>query len=84
MNEKTLRALVEAGVVKRLKIIADGATMHIEAETPTGKVVASTLKGDVKTWSTFDAAAKWVRALGMGVAQIDVARWQPEQKGLKI
>lgn len=84
MNETTLRALIEAGAVKRLKIIADGATIYIEAETPTGKVVASTVKGRIKTWATFDAAAKWVRSLGMGVAQIDVAKWQPLQKGLKI
>lgn len=84
MNEKTLRALVHAGAVKRVRIIADGALIHIEAETPTGSVVASTVKGAVKTWGTFDAAARWVRSLGMGVAQIELAKWQPDQRGLRL
>ena len=84
MNEKTLRALVEAGAVKRVRIIADGALIHIEADTPTGSVMASTVKGAVKTWGTFDAAAKWVRALGLGVAHIHVANWRPDQRALKL
>ena len=45
MNEKTLRALVEAGAVKRVRIIADGARFHVEADTPTATVVAATSKG---------------------------------------
>ena len=84
MNEKTLRALVEAGAVKRVRIVAVGALLHVEADTAAGSVVASTLKGAVKTWGTFDAAAKWVRSLGMGVAHIELAKWRPEQRGLRI
>jgi len=49
MNEKTLRALVDAGAVKRIRIIADGARFHVEADTPTGSITACTLKGTVKT-----------------------------------
>ena len=78
MNEKTLRALIDAGAVKRVRIIADGAHLHMEADTPTGSITATTIKGAVKTWSTLDAAAKWVRSLGIGKAQIDMANWQPE------
>jgi hypothetical protein len=84
MNEKTLRALVEAGAVKRVRIVAVGALIHIEADTATGSVVASTVKGAVKTWGTFDTAARWVRSLGMGVAQIELAKWRPDQRGLRI
>ena len=84
MNERTLRALVEAGAVKRIRIIADGAVIHIEADTPTGSVIASTAKGAVKTWGSFDAAVKWTRALGMGVAQLDVSKWRPDQRALKL
>ncbi len=84
MNEKTLRALVEAGAIKRIRIIADGAHIHVEADTPTGTVTAFTLKGAIKTWGSLDAAAKWVRTLGIGVAQLDVAKWQPGQRGLRI
>ncbi len=63
MDEKTLRALVSAGAVKRIRIIGDGALFHVEADTPNGSVPALTLKGTPKTWRTLDAAAKWVRAL---------------------
>ena len=84
MNEKTLRALIDAGAVKRVRIIAEGAHLHMEADTPTGSITATTIKGAVKTWSTLDAAAKWVRSLGIGKAQIDMANWQPEQRGLRV
>jgi hypothetical protein len=84
MNEKTLRALAEAGAVKRVRIIADGARFHVEADTPTATVVAATGKGAPRTWGSLDASAKWVRALGIGTAQLDVSRWQPGQRGLRV
>ena len=84
MNEKTLRALVDAGAIKRVHIIANGGLFHIEADTPNGHITASTLKGGVKTWRSLDAAAKWVRSLGLGAAQLNIARWQPGQKGLGL
>lgn len=58
MNERTLRALVEAGAVKRVRIVADGARFHLEAVTPTMTVVATTGKGLPKTWGSLDAAAR--------------------------
>jgi len=84
MNEKTLRALVDAGAIKRMSIIGQGAIFYVEAKTPTEVVTASTLKGDLKTWSTLDSAGKWVRALGIGKAEIELANWQPGQRGMKI
>lgn len=84
MNEKVLRALVEAGAVKRVRIIANGALFYVEAATATGAMTAQTLKGVAKTWKSLDAAAKWVRGLGIGVAEIDIARWQPGQRALKL
>lgn len=84
MNEKTLRALVDAGAVKRIRIIGDGARFHVEADTANGTITALTLKGTVKSWSSLDAAARWIRALGVGTAQLDVAKWQPGQRGLKL
>jgi len=41
-------------------------------------------KGAAKTWSTLDASARWVRALGIGTAQVDVSRWQPAQQALRL
>lgn len=84
MNEKTLRALVAAGAVKRVRIIAAGARFHVEADTATVTVVAATTKGAPKTWGSLDASARWVRGLGIGIAQLDVSRWSPDQRGLSL
>ena len=85
MDEKTLRVLIEAGSVKQMRIIGDGALFHVDVVTAKkGAVTALTAKGKVKTWSTLDTTAKWVRSLGIGSMQLDVSRWQPEQKGLNL
>jgi hypothetical protein len=85
MDEKTLRALIEAGSVKGLHIIADGPLFHVEIITARqGAQVALTGKGTVKTWATLDAAARWVRTLGIGKVQLDVVHWNPEQKALSL
>ena len=84
MNEKILRALVEAGAIKKIKITAEGSTIYVEAYTGSEATTAKTIKGKLKTWSTIDSAAKWVRSLGIGQMQLDVAKWQPEQKKLNI
>lgn len=70
--------------MKRIRIVAQGARIHVEADTPNGCVVASTLKGSVKTWGSLDVAAKWVRSLGMGTMQLDLARWQSDQRRLRL
>lgn len=84
MNEKILRALVEAGAVKKIKITAEGSTIYVEAYTGSEVTTAKTIKGKLKTWSTIDSAAKWVRSLGIGQMQLDMAKWQPEQRKLKV
>lgn len=84
MDEKTLRALVAAGAVSRIDIIATGARFHVEARTPNGPVTAETRKGKVKTWATLDAAARWVRNLGVGGARINLTHWQPGQREMSV
>ena len=84
MNEKILRALVEAGAIKKIKIIAEGSIIFVEAYAGAEAKTAETMKGKLKTWSTLDAAAKWVRALGIGRVYLDLNKWQPEQKKLNI
>ena len=85
MNEQTLRALIEAGSVKRLHIVGDGALFHVNVvTTKKGTVTAQTTKGRVKTWATLDATAKWVRSLGIGKIQLDVTHWQSQQKRLVL
>ena len=84
MDERMLRAMVEAGAIKNINIIASGARFHIEARTPNGPITADTTKGKVRTWVTLDAAAKWVRGLGVGGAHINLTHWQPGQRELSI
>ena len=80
MNEKILRALVEAGAIKKVKITAEGSTIYVEAYTGSEATTAKTIKGKLKTWSKVDSAAKWVRSLGIGQMQLDIAKWSPDQK----
>ena len=84
MDERMLRAMVAAGAIKNINIIASGARFHIEAKTPNGPVTAETRKGKVRTWVTLDAAARWVRSLGVGTARINLAHWQPGQRELSV
>ena len=84
MNEKTLRALIEAGAIRKVRIIADGSLFHVEVDTSVTTVTATTLACSIKTWSTLDTCAKWVRGLGLGVVQINLARWTPDQRGLRL
>lgn len=84
MDEKMLKAMVAAGAIKNIDIIASGARFHIEAATPNGPITAETRKGKVKTWVTLDAAAKWVRSLGMSGARVNLTHWQPGQRELQV
>jgi hypothetical protein len=84
MDERMLRAMVAAGAIKRINIIASGARFHVEASTPNGAITAETRSGKVKTWVTLDAAAKWVRGLGIGGAHVNMTHWQPAQRELSI
>jgi len=84
MDEKTLRALADAGALNRVRIIGDGALFHVEADTPNGSIPALTMKGTPKTWRSLDTAAKWVRSLGVGSAQVELAKWQPDQTSFKL
>lgn len=84
MDERMLKAMVAAGAIKNISIIASGARFHIEARTPNGPITAETRKGKVRTWVTLDAAARWVRALGIGAAQVNLAQWQPSQRELSV
>jgi hypothetical protein len=84
MDERMLKAMVAAGAIKNINIIARGARFHIEAKTPNGPITAETRKGKVRTWATLDAAARWVRSLGIGAARVSLAHWQPGQRELSV
>jgi len=84
MNEQTLKALIGAGAIRKIRVIASGEIFHIEAITQTGHLKATTNKGALKTWRTLDAAAKWIHRLGMGKAEIILETWQPGQRGMQL
>ncbi len=80
-----LKGLVEAGAVKAVSIIANGAIIHAEILTLNGdKKVITTQAGANKTWSTIDSAAKWLKKLGLGNMKLDVGKWSPNQRGLVL
>lgn len=84
MNINIFRALIEAGAIKRVNVIAEGDFFRIEAVTQNGVNAVNTLNGKLKTWASLDATARWLHSLGIGNCQIDMSRWQPEQRGLKL
>ena len=84
MDEKMMKAMVAAGAIKKIHIIGNGARFHVEANTLNGSITAETHKGKIKTWVTLDAAAKWVRGLGIGTANVNLAHWQPGQREFPI
>ena len=84
VNEKMIRALVEAGAVRKVLLIANGATIHVDIVTQNGPITATTTKGSIKTWASIDSSAKWVKALGVGQAQLNITHWLPNQKGLNV
>jgi len=84
MDERTLRALIDAGAVKRVRIVARGARFHVEFETPTSTIPASTRRGAVRAWASLDAAARWTKNLGIGQAIVELAHWTPAQRQLPL
>ena len=84
MNEKTIRALVEAGAIKKVFIIAHGATIHVDIVTLAGATTATTNKGLIKTWASLDTTAKWVRNLGVGTINLEIKHWLPGQKRMNF
>ncbi len=84
MNEQVIRALVEAGAVRQVRIIGDQNSFRVEIQTAAGSEVAQTLKGKVKAWASLDAAAKWVRSVGIGEAKLFLTHWTPNQKSMPL
>ena len=84
IDSKTIKALVEAGAIKNVRVIGEGSHFHVEIVTQAGPSIVNTLKGKLKTWSTLDATAKWIHSLGIGRCQVELGKWQPGQKELKL
>ena len=84
MDAKSLKALINAGAIKKIRVIGEGSHFYMEIVTQTGSSIMKTLKGKLKTWSTLDAAAKWIHSMGIGTLHVELEKWQPEQRGLRF
>ena len=73
VNEKTIRALVEAGAVKNVLLIADGSTVHVDIVTQAGSITATTTKGQIKTWATIrsETPANGLKQIPKGTTNIE-------------
>ena len=79
------RSPQERKTIKSVLIKAEGPQIFIQFKLKNGDLVAAkTLSGKVKHWSTFDAAIKWLKNLGIGSASIDVTKWDKEQTQLGL
>ena len=84
MDVKSLKALINAGAIKKIRVIGEGSHFYMEIVTQTGLSIVKTLKGKLKTWVTLDAAAKWAHSMGIGSLQVELEKWQPGQRGLRL
>ena len=84
MDRKTLRALIDAGAIRRARLIGEGPQFRLEVDTQQGSQIINTTGGKLRTWATLDAAAKWIRTLGIGTLQLELEKWQPAQRMLKL
>lgn len=84
MNERELKLLLEAGAIKAVLLMAQGAAFHLEVKTAGGVKVLMTGRGEVRLWRSIDTCAKWLRKIGIGQATIQLDQWQPDQKPLEL
>lgn len=84
MDGQKLKVLIDAGALKGVRIVGNGAHLYVEGETRNGTFSVTTLDGRPKTWRTIDAAAKWIRDLGAATIELQLQGWQPSQRGLPL
>ena len=79
-----MRILVEAGALKKVRIVARGSRFYVEALTAKDTLMAETGRGKIRTWATIDAAARWVRSIGVGKVLLILDQWQPSQQEISL
>ena len=84
MDRRSLKALIDAGAIKRARIIAQGDDFRVEIDSPGRSFTIETAKGGLRTWRTIDATAKWLRSIGIAESNLNVAHWSPEQRSLPL
>jgi len=71
--------------IKSATIQATGKYIYINLKLKNGDIIpATTLKGDIKQWSTFDTAIKWLKNKGIKTVMIDMEYWDKTQEQLDL
>ena len=60
------------------------ALSDVDASTDTAAHIFQRDKGQARTRVSMDATVKWFRALGIATVQIELSRWQPNQRALEL
>ncbi len=84
MDSKSIKVLIDAGAIKKIRVIGDGSHFYMEIITKGEPSLVNTLKGKLKTWATIDAAAKWIHSMGIGTLHVELEKWQPGQRSLPL
>jgi hypothetical protein len=84
VDEKMLRTLVDAGALRKVQIVGNGALLYVVVNYGTKTEKVLTQRGSLRTWASLDSVARWLRGLGLGKAELELAGWAPGQRGLKL
>jgi hypothetical protein len=84
VDGQKLKVLIDAGALKAVRIVGNGAHLYVEGETRNGAFSVTTTDGRPKTWGTIDAAAKWIRERGLASIALELQSWQPGQRELPL
>lgn len=80
LTVEKLRLLADAGAVRELRIIGQGAGFALVVATRDDEGTLETAVGEVRLFAKLDTAARLVRDLGLGRAVLDLESWTPEQR----
>jgi len=77
-----LRATVQAGGVKGITLTGQGASFFLQIDTRAGHqaVLAKARSTEPRRFGNPASAMMVMRELGIGVAQVEISRWDPSQQ----
>ena len=82
LTVEKLRLLADAGGVREVRIVGQGAGFVLVVATRDDEGTLETAVGDVRTFAKVDTAARLVRELGLGRAVLDLVNWAPDQNAV--
>lgn len=79
-----LRATVQAGGVKGVTLVGQGGGFYLQVATRAGNqtVLAKARTTDPRRFGNPASAMMVMKDLGIGVAQVEISRWEPGQQDI--